>query len=89
MQIALKYPVAHDGVTYREVTLRRARGRDLLAITKASKEDDIEAGFVAIALLADVPRELVDEMDADDVAALTEAVTAFLPQRAPSEAPPQ
>jgi hypothetical protein len=88
MQVKLKYPVEFEGVAYREVTMRRAKGRDLLAITKASKDDEIEGGFVAIALLASVPREVVDEMDADDVAMLTEVVSGFLPKR-PDEAPPQ
>ena len=73
-------PVSVGGRTYGEVTLRRAKGRDMLAISKAAKDDEIEAGFLAISLLTEVPRDVIDEMDADDVSALTEIIGDFLPK---------
>jgi len=73
-------PVGFEGRQYHEVVLRRAKGRDVLAITKASRQDEAEAGFLAIALLADVPRGLIDEMDAEDIAALTQMLPDFLPK---------
>lgn len=48
----LFFPVSHDGRNHGEVTLRRAKGRDMLAISKAARENRIEAGFLAISLLA-------------------------------------
>ena len=75
--IALAYPFEHGGVTYREVTMRRAKGKDLRRIEAAG--DGLGASLIMVSALCDLPPEAVDEMDAEDVTALVERAADFLP----------
>lgn len=77
----LAYPITHDGKEISEVTLRRAKGRDLEKIEAAEDGGGQMLGaLTALAALADLPLEAVREMDAEDIADLSEKLPAFLPK---------
>ncbi|XWN29772.1 MAG: phage tail assembly protein [Devosia sp.] len=75
MTVPLKYPFEHDGVTYSELTVRRAKLKDFEWIENLSRlaaEVDDNASFEiiavtkAIAHLCDIPEEAAGEIDAID-----------------------
>jgi hypothetical protein len=75
----LAYPVTFGDALYRDVTIRRPKGRDIIAIedARARTESDTRSGFVAISILCDIPEGVVEEMDAQDIAALSDRVASF------------
>jgi hypothetical protein len=80
--IKLTYPIRGAGwpdVT--EVTLRRPRTKDLIAMTQAIKSEGEVAGMAAfIASVTGIPLTAVMEMDAEDFKAVSEAAEGFLGQ---------
>ena len=80
-------PVKHDGTTIHEVRMRRAKGRDMRVLEEIDRSANrTEAAMKIVAQLCDIPLEVVDEMDADDVTALMEYVEDFLPNGAVRQA---
>jgi hypothetical protein len=79
MKIALKYPVPHDGGTVKEIVLRRPRAKDLIRMTKATRSGTELDGIVAyVASQADLPDDVIEELDAEDFKAVSEAAERFL-----------
>lgn len=83
--INLKYPVTHDGKEVAQVTVRRPKVKDIRKIEENPDISDVDRGALMIAQLCDLPVEVVDEMDAEDFMALSEASSAFLPGAATGE----
>lgn len=82
--ITLTTPVAFNGKTYTALTLRKAKVRDLEAAEMARKAGGDFSSMVAlVASLADVPVDVVREMDADDLTKVSEALPGFLPSSTP------
>ena len=83
MRIDLKYPVTHNGIAYQSVTLRRPKGRDMIALERLARaSNDVNAdkwpAFIdVISALSDLPRAAVDEFDGADVSAIAEKVGGF------------
>lgn len=87
VKVELKHPVAEmtsaseqepskpTGKTISAVTLRRVKVKDLRAVRGI--EDEAESGFVLAARLAGLNTETFDELDADDLNAITEAVNGL------------
>lgn len=84
MKITLKHPIQDArGGDVTEITLRRPKARDLLAMTKAQAADgDIGAMIAFIASVAGVPASVVDDMDAEDFMMVSGAAQSFLPAAA-------
>lgn len=78
--ITLTTPVAFNGKTYTALTLRRAKVKDLEAAEIARKSGgDFEMAMTMIASLADVPIDVVREMDVEDFTTLSESLPSFFP----------
>lgn len=81
----LKHPLKNKAgdTIVTEVSLRRAKGKDLKAADKAAS--DLDSTFVLIDLLSQMPDGsgvfpgFADELDAEDIEALGERVAALLP----------
>lgn len=86
MRYDLKTPVRHDGVALDAIVLRTATRKDQEAILRAAKALDRERGrpltdrdfhILAIAQLADLPREAVLKLAVSDAIALARIVSAM------------
>ncbi len=76
----LKVPVTFEGKEHAFISLRRIKGKDLRAITR--EEDKIEQTFLIIRLLSNWPPEGVDELDGEDIEAISKIVEGFMGKRA-------
>ena len=77
-RIVLKYPVVLGGVTYSELIMRRAKGRDIkLARQQANGDAELADGYL-LANLCDVSPDVLDEMDVADLKAAYEVMRGFL-----------
>lgn len=77
----LKYPVEVEGQEpLTELTFHRLRTKDMRALRQAN--DDFERGLVTLSRIAQVPLELIDELDVDDLNAALDAMADFLPETA-------
>lgn len=82
--IKLEWPLEYDGVTYTEVTARRLTGKDILSVRKlAASGGDMETAMFA--MVCDIPVEVIEALDAQDVMRVVEAAQDFLPQESESE----
>lgn len=69
-----------DGERIEKVILRRPKGRQLREAARIQREHPAEdASFMIIAALAGITMADVDEMDPDDITALSDAVEIFFP----------
>ena len=66
--IKLDVPVEHDGKTYASLTLRKMKARDLVAGDLVSGET--RKAFAIFASMADVPIQVIEELDVDDFEAV-------------------
>jgi hypothetical protein len=85
----LKYPIIFGETSIVELTLRRAKAKDMIAIENAQ---DAGAGsaMITLAFLASingVPVEALEELDAEDLTDVSEKIVGFLPQRFQKGAP--
>ena len=72
-KIKLNEPIKIDGVSISELTLRRPKVRDRLAVERLGTNDaEKEVN------LADIPKEAVEELDLADYAKIQEALQGFL-----------
>ncbi len=78
-RVPLSHPLKVGETTVTEVTLRRPKVRDLRALERlrAPGTGEIDQGVAMAAMLCDLPLEAVDEMDASDFAAISEAIAGF------------
>lgn len=74
--ITLKYPVEFAGKTYANLTLRRAKARDLIAGDAVAGE--MRKAFAIYASICDVPLDVILDLDAEDVGQLSEVAEALL-----------
>jgi Phage tail assembly chaperone proteins, E, or 41 or 14 len=96
MQLTLKHPVEHNGKTLMALTLRRAKGKDMVHLERLSKVSEASGDvwpvqLDLIASLTDQPRALMDEIDSEDLGRLMEAVNDFLsgtPSASPADGAP-
>jgi hypothetical protein len=76
----LKVPVTFEGKEHTFIPLRRIKGKDLRAITR--EDDTTEKTFLIIRLLSNWPPEGVDELDGEDIEAISKIIEGFMGKRA-------
>lgn len=80
LQTPIKLP---DGSTVQNVQIGSVKVKHLKAAEVARQGgDDMSAGIALLAAVTDLPVSAVEEMDARDFAALSEALADFLPKPA-------
>ncbi len=81
-RVKFSRPLKIGDRTVAEVTIRRPKVKDLRAMEKAREpgSSEMDQGIAMAATLCDLPLEAMDEMDAADFAAISEAITGFLPK---------
>ena len=72
----LKHPFTFKELDVKEVTLRRAKVADLKAVD--GLKGDVEKIAKLTSILSGQPLPLIDELDAEDFAAVSEVVAGFL-----------
>ncbi len=79
-KIKLTEPIKIDGILVSELTLRRPKVRDRLAVERMSN-NDAEKEVALIANLASISREAVEELDLADYSKIQGALQDFLSQQ--------
>ncbi|WP_341815458.1 phage tail assembly protein [Wolbachia endosymbiont (group B) of Idaea biselata] len=79
-KIKLTEPIKIDGILVSEITLRRPKVRDRLAVERMSN-NDAEKEVALIANLASISREAVEELDLADYNKIQGALQGFLSQQ--------
>lgn len=80
--VPLAFPVTHDGKTYDALTFRRMKARD--ALLAEGEGEQIMAGYKLFAALADVPVEVILDLDMEDMTAVSEVAAAQMGKLAPA-----
>ena len=75
----LRFPIEFEGKRIEEITLRRAKVKDLRSAGKVT-DDNGEAEMICIANLADLPVEAISELDIWDYRILQDEFKAFFPK---------
>lgn len=75
--IPLEHPVAHGGVSYKELSMRRPKVRDQLVSQKLAGSES-EEEVILFANLCEIPREVVEDMDLKDYGRLQDVYKGFL-----------
>jgi hypothetical protein len=76
-KVKLASPISIDGKEMTEINLRRPKVRDRLAVER-SNASDAEKEVQLIANLAELPVEVIEDIDLADYAKLQRALTDFL-----------
>ncbi|BFD47786.1 phage tail assembly protein [Wolbachia endosymbiont (group A) of Sympetrum striolatum] len=79
-KIKLTEPIKIDGILVSEITLRRPKVRDRLAVERMGNSD-AEKEVALIANLASISREAVEELDLADYSKIQEVLQGFLSQQ--------
>ncbi|MBR9983024.1 MULTISPECIES: phage tail assembly protein [unclassified Wolbachia] len=79
-KIKLTEPIKIDGTLVSELTLRRPKVRDRLAVERMGNSD-AEKEVALIANLASISREAVEELDLADYSKIQEVLQGFLSQQ--------
>ncbi len=79
-KIKLTEPIKIDGTLVSELTLRRPKIRDRLAVERMGNSD-AEKEVALIANLASISREAVEELDLADYSKIQEVLQGFLSQQ--------
>jgi len=74
--VPLNAAVEHDGITYASLTFRPMKARD--ALVAEGEQSEVLAGFKLFAALADVPVEVILELDMIDLAKIGEEVAPLM-----------
>ena len=74
--IPLAEPVEHDGKVYKELTFRRMKAKD--ALVADGEQNQVMAGYRLFAALADVPVEVILELEMLDLAKVGEEVAPLM-----------
>lgn len=69
-------PPVHDGKTYTEVTLRKMKAKDLIAADLVQGQS--RKSFAIFASMADVPIQVIEQLDMDDFDKLSEKATPLM-----------
>ncbi len=78
--VELNNPITVEGILVSELTLRRPKVRDRLAVERMSN-NDAEKEVALIANLASISREAVEELDLADYSKIQGALQGFLSQQ--------
>lgn len=82
--LTLCVPVEFNGTVYTEVSIRKLKGRDFIALQKMAGDEDV----ALLAIVTGLPAVVIEELDADDFVTLSEAAQGFLPRSFRAEAAP-
>ena len=74
--VTLNTPVQVDGVDYASLTFRPMKARD--ALVAEGEDSQVLAGFKLFAVLADVPVDVILELDMLDLAKVGEEVAPLM-----------
>jgi hypothetical protein len=85
VNVDLQFPVVHNGKEVKTVTIRRPKGRDMRYLP-SDESGGVEAMYPFFAMLLsangeDLTEEFIDEMDAADIAAMSEKAIGFLERK--------
>lgn len=80
--ITLTEKITVDNRDIQEITLRRPKVRDRLAVERMG-QSDAEKEVALIANLADLPKEIIEELDLADYNKIQEVLQDFLLASAP------
>lgn len=78
--VKLLFPVTWDGQEYSELTFRRMKVRD--SLVAEDEKDEERAGLLLFAKLANVPVEVLEELDIEDFAEVGAAIVPLMGKRA-------
>lgn len=78
--VPLILPVEVNGKVYSELNFRRMKARD--ALSGEGETDETKAGFALFATLADVPLDVILELDMEDLAEVGAKVAPLMGKRA-------
>lgn len=73
--VPLDWPIEYGGTVYKEVTVRRMTGQEVADFISAAERGDNPS-----LPMFDVPKAVIDALDADDSDAINKAVHDFLPR---------
>lgn len=76
MVVKLETPVEHAGKTYSELNMRRMKAGDTLVAEEYQSQ--AKAGMALFAAMADVPVEVIMELEMDDFMALSETAAPLM-----------
>lgn len=86
---SLSYPVEHDGKSIASVELRRPKVKDMLRAEKARDAGgDLGVAVALVAAIADLPLEVIEQVDATDFGPIAEAIELFMTRQGPGTAAP-
>lgn len=74
--VTLDTPVTHDGVEHQTLTFRQMKAKD--ALVAEGEESQVLAGYKLFAALADVPVEVILELEMTDLAKVGEEVSPMM-----------
>ena len=86
LTVQLAFPLLWEGAEIASVTLTRPKAKHLEAMAglaagaDASEAEKTRASLEMIALLSDLPKGSVGELELEDFQALSEALAGFFPQ---------
>lgn len=75
-KIKLTFPVTIDGTEYSELTMRRSKVKDRLAVSSMQASDE-QKEIRLLANLCNVPPQVLEEMDETDYARLQKVYVGF------------
>lgn len=78
VKIKLAVPIEVDGVKVTELSMRRPKVRDRLAVEYKGAKSDFEKEILMIANLVGVPREAIEEIDCGDYMHIQSELSNFL-----------
>jgi hypothetical protein len=81
--VKLTHPIQYNGVTLKEISLRRPKVRDRLVVDRMTVSD-AEKEILLIANLAEISREAIEEIDLADYANIQKVLQNFLAPAGPA-----
>jgi len=85
-KIKLQFPVVIDGTEYAELTMRRSKVKDRLAVANMKDKGDEEKEILLFANLCEVAPEVIRELDEADYPNVQKAYMSFFGSAATSSA---
>ena len=74
--ITLEHPFDLDGTTYTEISLRRPKKADLSRFDR--EKDGSKKTDLILTTLSELPPEVIDQLDIDDLAEIQAAIGGFM-----------
>jgi hypothetical protein len=75
--IKLLHPIQYNGVSLKEISLRRPKVRDRLVVDRMTVSD-AEKEIILISNLTEISREAIEEIDLADYANIQKVLQSFL-----------